>query len=86
MPTSTGPASDSPNRPIGFAADVRGLFRARDRSSMTKAFDLWSHEDVVTHQDAIVARLRDGSMPCDGSWPAEQVATFERWMEQGSQP
>jgi hypothetical protein len=24
-----------------------------------------------------------GRMPCYGAWPAEQVATFRRWVESG---
>jgi hypothetical protein len=27
-----------------------------------------------------------GSMPCDGAWPAEQVAVFERWLATGCTP
>ena len=60
-----------PDSPAGlsFERDVRPMFRERDRDSMLKAFDLWSHSDVRTHQDAILERLRNGTMPCDGAWP-----------------
>jgi hypothetical protein len=47
---------------------------------MKPAFDLWSHDDVTRNSDAIVGRLREGTMPCDGAWPNEQVALFESWM------
>lgn len=50
---------------------------------MMSHFDLWSHEDVARRSEAIFARLRDGSMPCDGSWPDEQVALFEQWIAAG---
>jgi hypothetical protein len=50
---------------------------------MRSAFDLWSHDDVTTHAHAILGRLRDGSMPCDGAWPAEQLAVLERWIREG---
>jgi hypothetical protein len=43
-------------------------------------FDLWSYDDVARCGDAILARLRDGSMPCDGAWSEEQVARFEEWV------
>ena len=33
---------------------------------MRFAFDLWSHDDVSRNADAILARLRAGTMPCDG--------------------
>jgi hypothetical protein len=30
--------------------------------------------------------LKNGSMPCDGRWPADRVALFERWLSDGSAP
>jgi hypothetical protein len=68
---------------VGFAADIKPLFRERDRDSMQSHFDLWDHEDVSEHADAILERLRDGSMPCDGAWPEDQVRLFERWVDEG---
>jgi hypothetical protein len=50
---------------------------------MRFAFDLWSYADVTTHAEAILERLEAGSMPCDGAWPAEQVAVFRRWIDSG---
>ena len=70
--------------PISFEQDIKPLFRERDRGSMEGAFDLWSHDDAAQHSDAIVGRLRDGSMPCDGAWPQEQVAVFQRWIDAGT--
>jgi CDGSH-type Zn-finger protein len=85
------PASDAPaavpappaDGPVSFAAHVKPLFRERDRASMRFAFDLWALEDVRAHAEAILERLRAGSMPCDGPWPPRQVATFERWIASG---
>jgi len=68
---------------VTFAADVQPLFRERDRASMRFAFDLWSYDDVAANADAILGRLRDGTMPCDGAWPDGQVQLFERWIEAG---
>ena len=68
---------------ISFAADIKPLFREKDRDSMRSAFDLWSYTDVQTHAAAIADRLKKGSMPCDGAWPSERVELFERWVEQG---
>src|SRR3954471_20720181 len=59
------------------------LFRERDRNAMRFAFDLWSHDDVSTHADAILGRLEAGTMPCDGAWPAERVALFRQWIDAG---
>jgi hypothetical protein len=68
---------------VSFEEDIKPLFRERDRESMKRAFDLWSYDDVVEHSDAILSRLREGTMPCDGAWPDEQVAVFEEWVDAG---
>ena len=46
-------------------------------------FDLWSYDDVARQSDAILARLRDGSMPCDGAWEDERIALFRDWLAAG---
>ncbi|GAA2277327.1 hypothetical protein GCM10010149_20860 [Nonomuraea roseoviolacea subsp. roseoviolacea] len=76
----------APDEPVGFADHIRPLFREMDRKSMSFAFDLWSHEDVTRHAEAILQRLRQGGMPCDGAWPAERVELFARWIAEGTQP
>ena len=68
---------------VSFEEDVKPLFRERDQTSMRSAFDLWSYDDVSRHADAILGAVKTGSMPCDGAWPAEQVALFERWIAAG---
>jgi len=50
---------------------------------MERAFDLWSHHEVAQNSTAILERLRDGTMPCDGAWPDEQVSTFQNWIDAG---
>lgn len=69
--------------PISFEQDIKPLFRERDRESMKQAFELWSRDDVARSSDAILGRLRDGTMPCDGAWPEEQIAAFQRWVDAG---
>ena len=59
------------------------LFREGDREAMKWAFDLWSHDDVAANGQAILGRLRDGTMPCDGAWPEDQIAVFQQWVEAG---
>jgi hypothetical protein len=71
---------------LSFERDIKPLFREKDRSSMSKAFDLWSATDVAAHGEAILGRLRDGSMPCDGAWPAANVDTFANWLSEGAHP
>lgn len=69
---------------LSFASDIRPLFREHDRQAMHAVFDLWSVTDVRAHAAAIAARVRDGSMPCDGRWPADRVALFDRWLAEGA--
>jgi CDGSH-type Zn-finger protein/truncated hemoglobin YjbI len=73
----------APDQPVSFATHVKPLFRSRDRESMRFAFDLWSHDDVSTHGDEILARLKAGTMPCDGAWPPERVDVLARWITAG---
>jgi hypothetical protein len=70
----------------GFAQDIRPLFRDRDVRAMRSAFDLGEYADVRAHADAIYDQLAGGTMPCDGAWPAERVALFREWMDDGYQP
>ncbi len=73
-----------PGEPVGFAAHIKPMFRAKDRQSMQFAFDLWSYDDVRAHAAGILGQLDDGTMPCDGAWPAAQVEVFRRWTESGT--
>jgi hypothetical protein len=72
------------DEPISFEQHIKPLFREGDRQSMKWAFDLWSHDDVARNSDAILGRLRDGTMPCDGALPKEQVDVFQGWVEEGT--
>ncbi len=69
--------------PVSFDSQVKPLFRERDRESMEFAFDLWSYDDVSQNAEAILERVKDGSMPCDGEWSQVQVDLFERWIAGG---
>ena len=73
-------------RAVSFQADIKPLFHASDRAAMQKAFDLWSFADVSASGTKIAERLQDGTMPCDGPWPAGQVALFTGWLDGGSRP
>jgi hypothetical protein len=69
---------------LSFQQDIKPLFREHDRDAMKWAFDLWSYDDVSANNGAILGRLENGSMPCDGAWPAEQVELFKRWIDSGT--
>jgi len=66
-----------------FARDIQPLFHESDKEAMEFAFDLWDFDDVRTNAQDILERLTDGTMPCDGEWPEEQLALFRRWIEAG---
>ena len=70
-------------QPVSFDSDIKPLFRERDRGAMKFFVDLWSYDDVVRESDAILERLSDGSMPCDGAWDDERIALFQRWIDGG---
>jgi hypothetical protein len=78
-----------PATPLSFETDIKSLFRENpDRVSMLAiaGFDLHHYEDVRDRADAILARLEDGSMPCDGSWSPDRIALFRRWIAEGNRP
>ena len=69
--------------PLSFERDIRPLFRPSDVDEMSFVFDLSSYEDVRENAEPIYERLADGSMPCDGEWPPEDVERFRRWIDEG---
>ncbi len=71
-----------------FARDIRPLFRDKDVQTMQRIakFDLSNYADVQKRASEIYERLSEGSMPCDGAWPTENVAKFKQWMEDGMAP
>jgi hypothetical protein len=68
---------------VSFEQDIKPLFRPEDQESMAWAFDLSSYDEVKERAPAILERLREGSMPCDGEWPKEKVQRFDQWIETG---
>ena len=73
-----------PGDRVSYGDHIKQLFRPQDRTSMLFAFDLWSYDDVRRHHAGILGRLRAGTMPCDGAWPAEHVELFDTWIQQGT--
>jgi hypothetical protein len=71
---------------LSFAQDIRSLFRESDVEAMRFAFDLASYEDVKANAEGIYERVADGSMPCDEAWPADHIARFRQWVDEGSAP
>jgi hypothetical protein len=83
-------ANGSLSVPIGFARDIRPLFRDKDVQAMRFAFDLSSYQDVKEHASAIYNAVAHPTpafqMPCDRRWPTTWVATFKLWMDEGFLP
>jgi hypothetical protein len=73
---------------LSFAKDIRPLFRdTPDVETMKRVgLDLSSYDDVKEKATGIYSVLEDGSMPCDGAWPEEQLSLFKRWMDEGMAP
>jgi hypothetical protein len=69
-----------------FARDIRPLFTDQDVAHMSYAFDLSEYDDVKVNAASIYERLADQSMPPGEPWPAEQIATFRDWIDQGMNP
>lgn len=68
----------------GFAEDIKPLFRNRDVAVMQaiKGFNLHNYEDVKAWAERISGKLKI-DMPCDGLWPAEDIAKFDAWKDGG---
>jgi len=81
---ATEPDLPGPDEPLSFAQHIKPLFREKDRTSMSFVFDLRSYADVCANAVAILDQVRSGTMPCDGSWAAQKVAVFERWVQAGT--
>jgi hypothetical protein len=77
------PAPPAAGEPVRFEPDIKPLFRPYDRQAMSFAFDLWSHDDVSQHAEAILAQLEAGTMPCAGAWPQQKIDLFSRWVNAG---
>jgi hypothetical protein len=71
---------------VAFARDIRALFSDRDVSSMSWRFDLSSYDDVRANAELIYKRLAEGTMPCYGPWPADNVERFRTWIDNGFDP
>ena len=71
---------------VAFARDIRPLFSNRDVSSMSRYFHLSSYDDVRANAERIYRRLADGTMPCYGSWPEDNVQRFRTWIDNGFAP
>jgi len=74
---------------IGFASDIRPLFRDVDIGHMTFFCDLSRYDDVKANAQEILDRLKatnNSVMPpknSGGPWSVDNLATFESWIAGG---
>ena len=71
---------------LGFAADIRPLFRDGDIRCMKPAgirLDDPAWMCVPANAQKVYGAVSTGKMPPDAPWPADRVSLFKRWMEAG---
>jgi hypothetical protein len=72
-------------RPVRYELHIRPLMRMIDRDNMAWAFDLWDYDQTRANADGILLRTAADMPPPShgGPWPAEWVALFQRWKDEG---
>jgi len=72
---------------LGFAADIKPLFRTFDIEGIKPAgLDLSSFAAVKGQAAAIYKALADKTMPCDTPWAADNLKKLKDWMDGGFLP
>jgi hypothetical protein len=71
---------------LGFATDIRPLFREGDVRCMKGAgvrLDDAAWMCVPANAQLVYGAVSSGKMPPDAPWAAERVALFKQWMDEG---
>jgi hypothetical protein len=64
---------------------IKTYFRPFDIESMEPmGINLGDYGSVKEHAAAILDRVAEGSMPCDGPWVQTWVDTFRQWVNDGT--
>ena len=83
---------------VTFNHDILPLFRSGDIACMGRKgvfledpgwmSDTSGDDAHPDHANArkVFEQLAQGSMPPDGAWPAEHIATYRQWMTDGFAP
>ena len=79
---------------VSYAKDIKPLFSGIDVNHMAaQGLDLNSYDDVKGNAQEIHRRLTTTNqqrlMPptsSGGPWPADKIAKFKQWMDDGYQP
>ena len=83
--------------PLYYEIHIRPMFREIDREHMLQMFsiDLWDYDYVKSHLVQLKGYITAAPSPNDprgvmpptdsgGPWPAEWIATFLRWIDEGA--
>ncbi|MGK7875958.1 MAG: ferritin-like domain-containing protein [Xenococcaceae cyanobacterium] len=70
---------------LGYAADIRPLFRDFDVETLKQLddVDLDNLVSVRANVEALQQRLESGTLPYDASWSPDRIDLFCRWVESG---
>lgn len=69
---------------VGFIEDIRALFTDSDVTCMRGlVLDLADWSSVRAKADGIKDEVESGNMPMGNPWPAERVALFRHWVDEG---
>jgi hypothetical protein len=77
---------------VSFAKEIRPLFTDIDIEHMSFFCDLSNYDDVKANAAVILGRLNGSGgtrMPPDfsgGPWPDANIALFQQWIKDGTQP
>ena len=73
---------------LSFATDIRPLFRDVDIEHMKPAgvaLDNPAWMCVPANAQKVYGAVSSAKMPPDAAWPADRVALFKKWMDEGCQ-
>ena len=68
--------------PAGFETHIKPLFRERDQTGNGPR-STSGPTTTSANTPMPSSRLREGTMPCDGSWPPAEVDRFQQSVESG---
>jgi hypothetical protein len=81
-----GIQAPGPRNPSGWLAPRATPPEAGRHESIDWRFDLWSYADVSANSEVILERLSEGTMPCDRTWPDQDIEKFRQWVADGMSP
>lgn len=66
---------------VVYERDIRPLFREKDMSSMSRASDLASYNDVRANVGRILRKLSEGRCTATALWPEERDDLLRGWVD-----